>query len=114
MKKILGIALAFVAVLALATLAVAGEETKTVKLHGKLACAKCVLKMDDATECQNVLVVKGKEGAEPTYYYMVHNEVASEHGHFCKGEKAVIVTGTVEKKDGKMWLAATKIEKPEA
>ena len=114
MKKILGITLALVAVAALATLAVAEERTKIVKVEGKLACAHCTLKMADATECQDVLVVKGKEGAEPTYYYMVKNDVTEEFGHTCKGEKAVVVTGTLEEKDGKTWLAAVKMEKPEA
>ena len=85
-----------------------------MKVEGKLTCARCTLKVEGATECQNVLVVKGKKGAEPTYYYMVENEVTKEYGHFCKGEKAMIVTGTLEEKDGKTWLAATKVEKPEA
>ena len=67
MKRILGMTLAFVALAALATFAVAGEEMKTVEVKGKLACAKCTLKMADA-ECQSVLVVQGEEGAEPTYY----------------------------------------------
>jgi hypothetical protein len=114
MRKTLGMILAFVAVAALASFAFAEERTKIVKVEGKLACAHCTLKMADATECQDVLVVKGKEGAEPTYYYIVHNEVAKEFGHTCKGEKAVIVTGTLEEKDGKTWLAATKIEQPAA
>ena len=116
MKRILGITLALVAVAALATLAVAGdgERTKIVKVQGKLTCARCTLKMEGATECQNVLVVKGKEGGEPTYYYLAHNDVTKEYGHFCKGEKAMVVTGTLEEKDGKTWLHATKMGKPEA
>ena len=116
MKRILGITLALVAVAALATIAAAGEgeRTKIVKVQGKLACAKCTLEVEGATECQNVLVVKGEEGAEPTYYYMVNNDVTKEFGHFCKGEKAMVVTGTLEEKDGKTWLHATKLEKPEA
>jgi len=114
MKRVLGITLAFMAVAGLATFAVAGEHGKTVMLQGKIACAHCTLKLADATECQDVLVVKGEEGADPTYYYLVDNDVAKEFGHTCQGEKAVIVTGTLEEKDGKTWLAATKMEQPEA
>jgi len=114
MKRILGITLAFVALAALATFVVAGEGTKIVKVEGKLSCASCSLKMADASGCQDVLVVSGKEGAEPTYYYLVKNDVAKEFGHSCKDEKAVVVTGTLEEKDGKTWLAAVKMENPAA
>jgi hypothetical protein len=106
--------LAMVMVLAvlLTFTAVAGEKTKSVTLEGNIACAKCTLGMEGATDCQSVLVVKGKKDKEPMYYYLVKNDVTEEYGHVCQGEKAAIVTGDLMEKDGKMWLTATKMEKP--
>ncbi len=105
---------ALIALLALGTLAWAGDEASSVTVTGKIACAKCTLQMADATECQNVLVVAGKDGAEPTYYYLVKNEVSEEFGHVCKGDKAAVVTGTLAEKGGKSWITPTKMESPEA
>ncbi len=104
--------IAFVIVLAagLSLLAYAGEQAKTVTLKGNVACAHCTLKLAGVKECQDVLVVSG-EGAGQ--YYLVKNAVLEKFGHTCQGEKAALVTGTVTKKDGKMWLAATKMEKAE-
>ncbi len=99
-----GIALALVVGLAGTPAAV--EETT---LSGKIVCAKCTLKKADATECQDVLVVKG-DGDTTAEYYLVKNEVSEKFGHACSGEKAATVTGTVSEKDGKKWIAATKIE----
>ncbi len=101
---LLGIALALVVGLAASPAAV--EETT---LSGKVVCAKCTLKKADAKECQDVLVVKG-DGDAAVEYYIVKNEVAKEFGHTCTGEKPATVTGTVSEKDGKKWIAATKIE----
>jgi hypothetical protein len=105
--------LAMLTVLAvlLAFTAVAGEEAKPVTLHGKIACAMCVLKVDGAKECQSVLVVES-EGKEPMHYYLVKNEAAKEYAHTCGGAKEAVVTGMVAEKDGKMWITATKVEKP--
>jgi len=90
---------------ALAAPAFAGD--KEVSLEGNIACAKCTLKVEGQNECQTVLVVGDQ------YYYIVKNDVAEEFGHVCKGEKAAMVTGTVEEKDGKMWLTATKMTAPD-
>ncbi len=99
---------------ALAAVLLAGvpafAEHHEVTVEGKILCAKCTLKKDDATECQNVLVVDKKDGT--TEYYLVKNDVAEAFGHVCQGKKPAVVTGTVEEKDGKTWLTATKMDAP--
>jgi hypothetical protein len=102
--------LVFGLLLIFATAAAAGEETKTVMLTGKIACAKCKLDVADAKGCQPVLVVKSDADGEPSYYYLVDNDVSEKFGHACASAKAAMVTGTVVEKDNKMWLTASKIE----
>jgi hypothetical protein len=104
MKRMTTATLLLVAI-ALAVPAIAGEESVT--LEGKVICAKCTLKDEGLTQCQNVLVVKKDDMVEN--YYLVKNEANAEFGDVCTMEKQVRVTGTVSEKDGKMWLAATKI-----
>jgi hypothetical protein len=87
--------------------AVAGD---AITVEGKIVCAKCTLQKDDATECQNVLVVSGKDGDQE--YYLVANKVAEDFGHVCQGKKPAVVTGTVQEKDGKTWLTATEMKAP--
>jgi hypothetical protein len=84
--------------------------TEEVTMSGTIMCAKCSLKKEDAKECQDVLVVKDADG-KATHYYITKNESAKEAGHTCSGEAAATVTGTVSEKDGKMWIAASKIVK---
>jgi uncharacterized protein YgiB involved in biofilm formation len=99
------------AVLALvATFTFAGDDAKAVTVTGKIVCAKCTLQKADAKACQDVLVVD--ENGAKAEYYLVKNEVAEKYGHVCQGEKGAVVTGTVTEKDGKTWLAATKMEQP--
>jgi len=86
---------------------VAGDKDASVTLEGKVVCAKCGLQEAGREECQNVLVVKS--GDSPEHYYLTKNAVDEEFGPVCMKTKAVQVTGTVSEKDGKMWLAATKI-----
>lgn len=93
------------AVLFAFALAASAGDAKTVMLSGNIVCAKCTLKKADAKECQSVLVTK-EPAAE---YYLVKNEVEKK-AHVCSGEKPAMVTGTVEEKDGRMWLTASKIE----
>jgi len=99
---------ALAAVLLAGVPAFAGHHEVTVE--GKILCAKCTLEKDDATACQNVLVVDKKDGSAE--YYLVKNDVAEEFGHVCQGKKPAVVTGTVEEKDGKTWLTATKMDAP--
>lgn len=105
MKSLVRAALAAVVILGLA----AAASAETIVLKGKLACAHCTLKKAGVTSCQDVLVVAGKDGGPATDYWMVKNAVVDK-AHTCKGEKAVTVSGTVEEKDGKKWLTATKVE----
>jgi len=91
--------------------AYAGEEAEAVTLEGRLVCAHCTLKVEGVKSCQSVLQVAADEkDAEPTFYYIAKNDVSEELGMTCKGDKSAKITGTVAEKDGKKWLAATKIE----
>ena len=107
--KIVRLLMALAAVAGLATFSFAGD-AKDVTVTGKIVCAKCTLHAEDAKECQNVIVatVDGKE----TQYYLAKNKVSEEFGHVCKGEKAVVATGTIKEKDGKTWIEPTKMEQP--
>jgi hypothetical protein len=78
-----------------------------VTLEGKVVCAKCSLKEKGQADCQNVLVVE-REG-KTEHYYIAKNEVATKFGDVCQGTKPVRVTGEVEQKDGRHWIAATEI-----
>lgn len=106
MKTITMMGLAVFLVCGLAVPAAAAETTLT----GSVTCAKCTLKKADAAKCQDVLVVKGENGAT-TEYYLVKNEPADEAGHACAKEYQATVTGEVTEKDGKKWLTASQIQK---
>lgn len=108
MRTLSRVGLAVALVLAVVSLGVASEE-KEITVAGKIQCAKCTLKKDGAKECQGVLVVEGEQAGE---YYLTKNAVTEEFGHVCAGSKDAIVTGTLSEKDGKHWLAATKMEAP--
>jgi hypothetical protein len=60
-----------------------------------------------------VLLSPGADGAE-TQYWLVKNDVNKAFGDVCMAKRPVTVTGTVEEKDGKHWINASKIEKREA
>jgi uncharacterized protein DUF6370 len=106
MKTIAKLAVALALVVGFVSTAVA-DETVT----GKLTCAKCSLKKAD--QCQDVLITTDAAG-KTTEYYVEKNDVAKAYGHTCKGEKPATVTGAVSEKDGKMWIAATKMEAPKS
>jgi len=97
--------IALVFALALAVPALADEVFK-----GTLVCAQCALHKPDAHECQDVLLVDTGKG-EKTEYYITKNKIAQDSGEACTLEIPAVVTGTVEKKDGKLWLTPSKIEK---
>ncbi len=101
MKTLAKVGLALALVFGLMAVANAADETTVT---GKVVCAKCSLKKADATKCQNVLV------AGDTEYYVEMNDVAKKFGHVCQGEKAATVTGKVTEKDGKKWIAPSKME----
>jgi len=104
MKKLALLSLALVFALGLVAGAAAEEATVT----GKIMCAKCSLKKADAAKCQDVLVVK--DGDKVAEYYVEKNAVAEKFGHVCKDEKPAVVTGTVTEKDGKKWIAPSKMD----
>jgi hypothetical protein len=94
----------------------ADEKDKKITLKGEGLCAKCALK--ETNSCQNAVIVT-KDGEKKTYY-IVHDAVAKKaHGSlgFCRASKEepvkVKITGTCEKKDGKLVFTAEKIEKDE-
>lgn len=89
----------------------AEHHENSITVTGEIKCAMCTLKKADATECQNVLVVEGEPAAE---YYLVKNDVVEAYGHVCKGAKPATVTGTVQEKEGKMWLTAQEMKPPAA
>jgi len=101
MKTLAKVGLALALVLGLVAGANAADETT---LSGKVVCAKCTLKKADAAKCQDVLVANGAE------YYVEKNAVSEKFGHVCGGEKPATVTGTVTEKDGKKWIAPSKME----
>ena len=94
---------AVLAVVALAGLALAGDQAAPVTVEGKLLCAKCTLEEAGQEKCQSVVVAGDQK------YYLVKNAIAEKDGHVCKGEKAVKVTGVVSEKDGRKWIEATAI-----
>ena len=106
MKTIAKLVVALALVAGFVSTAVA-DETVT----GKLMCAKCSLKKAGQDKCQDVLITTDAAG-KTTEYYVEKNDVAKTFGHTCQGEKPATVTGAVSEKDGKKWIAATKMEAP--
>ncbi|MBI3263490.1 MAG: hypothetical protein HYZ58_10120 [Acidobacteria bacterium] len=98
--------LALLLIVAISSSGQAADKTFT----GKIVCAQCTLQKPDAHECQDVLVVTDSKGVA-TEYYVVKNDVAKAAGEACTAEVPATVTGSVSEKDGKKWIAATKIEK---
>jgi hypothetical protein len=105
MKNIAKVGLALALALGLAAAIQAGDETTVT---GKIMCAKCALKKADAEKCQDVLVSKGEDG-KVAEYYLEKTAALEAFGHVCEGEKTAIVTGTVSEKDGKTWIAPSKM-----
>ena len=106
MKTIAKLAVALALVAGITATAVADET-----ITGKLMCAKCSLKKAGQEQCQDVLVAADAAG-KTTEYYVEKNDVAKAFGHTCKGEKPAVVTGAVSEKDGKKWIAASKMDAP--
>jgi hypothetical protein len=95
------------AVAGLASRALA-EEAKAVTITGNMVCGKC--KLHETSSCQNVIQVE--KGGKTVNYYLAKNDVSdAQHEDVCHGDgKKMTATGTVEEKDGKMTLTATKLE----
>jgi len=99
--------------LALACCAVAGAADVSVTLEGNIVCAKCTLKVEGVDKCQTVLLVKNAAGAD-VQYWLARNAVAETYGEVCTDIKPVTVTGSIEEKDGRKWIVATKIDPRQA
>lgn len=85
-------------------------EGKEVTVTGDGVCAKCALK--ETATCQNA--IKVEESGKTVTYYLAANKVAKDyHKTVCAATVKTKATGTVEEKDGKKVLTATKIEKAE-
>jgi type 1 fimbria pilin len=107
MKMIIALAVALAVLPGSASLAPAGDETVT--LEGTVMCAKCTLKKEGASECQDVLVVKTAAGNAE--YYLEKNDVTASFGHACQATTSAKVTGTVTEKDDVSWITASAMEK---
>jgi hypothetical protein len=79
-----------------------------VTLTGEVQCAMCLLKKPDAKGCQAVLVVADK--GVKTEYYLAKNAASDRFGMACVKPRKAAATGTVTERDGKKWLAASKVE----
>jgi len=106
MRRSISIGLALVAMLAFVNFVKADDAATTLK--GTMTCAKCGL--HQASECQSVLQVK--DGDNTVTYYIADSDASKgTHDKVCKGSvENVTITGVVSDKDGKKWIAPTKIE----
>ncbi|HQR09013.1 MAG TPA: DUF6370 family protein [Gemmatales bacterium] len=85
---------------------VQADEKKDVTLKGEVACAKCILKKDG--DCQAVVIVK--DGDKEELYYF-DKDSQEKYGKDCCSEKKMAkVTATMTEKDGKKWIAVTRVE----
>ena len=90
---------------------VAAEGGKEITITGDGLCAKCALK--ETKTCQNAVIVE-KDGKKTTYYLEKNQFFKDAHTKLglCTASKdapvKVTVTGTCEKKDGKLVLTPTK------
>ena len=85
------------------------HKSDEVTMTGMMVCGKC--KLHITPECQNVLQVTDQNG-NTVNYFLAQNDVSKAfHDNICQndGEKT-IVTGTVEEKDGKEMMTASKID----
>ena len=83
-----------------------GQEKKEITVTGDVVCGHCTLKAVD----QCTVAIRAEDGN----YLLVKNDESDKF--FDKRDKGVKakVTGTVEEKDGKKWITATKIEAVES
>jgi hypothetical protein len=106
MKKSSQLFSLFAAVL-FATGGLFGADAKEVTVTGDGACAMCVL--HETADCQTAITTT--ENGQKVVYYLADNDVGkSFHKNVCKASAKVTATGTVEVKDGKNILTASKIE----
>ena len=83
------------------------QAAKTMTITGEGKCGKCSLK--ETAKCQNVIEVT--ENGTTTKYYINDDKVAKDyHKTICTKTVKTTATGTVEEKDGKKVMTASKIE----
>ena len=103
MKNIITMIAAVVAASILTTSANAAEKT----LKGEGLCAKCELK--ETPKCQSAIRVE--EDGKKVVYYLEDNDVSKAfHKKVCTSVIKVVAKGKVTEKDGKHWIAVTKID----
>jgi hypothetical protein len=106
MKKSSLFASLFVGLL-IATGGLLAADAKEVTVTGEGACAKC--SMHETEDCQTAITTT--ENGQKVVYYLADNAVSENfHKNVCKAPAKVTATGTVEMKDGKNILTASKIE----
>ncbi|GBD37492.1 hypothetical protein HRbin36_02626 [bacterium HR36] len=101
--RLLGVALAAVALILVVNLVHAQD--KQVTLKGKITCARCELKQANA--CATVIVVK--EGGKEVVYYFDKESHKKHHGEICKEGKEGEVTGTVSKEGDRLVIKVSKV-----
>jgi hypothetical protein len=109
-KSILFLALAAGLLLAVSTSSLLAVDAagKEVTVTGSMVCGKC--KLHEAKSCQSVIQVE-KDGQTVNYYLAQNDTAKGCHKDICGGNaEKVTATGTVEEKDGKQILTASKIE----
>lgn len=93
-------------VFALALVFGVAADDKEVTIKGAVCCAKCELKKENS--CNAVVIVK--DGDKEEIYYF-DSDSQKKYGEECCSEKKMAkVTGTTSEKDGKKWIAVTKVE----
>ena len=109
MMRIARLATAGLALFVIVGLAI-GQEKKEKVVDGKIACAKCELKVAGQTKCATTVTVK-EGGKDVVYYFDAETNKMFPHSKYCKGTADAKVTITkTEEKDGKKYATITKIE----
>jgi hypothetical protein len=101
--RLLGAALAILALVAVVGLAQAQD--KEVTLKGKITCARCELKK--AKACETVIVVK--EGNKEVVYHFDKASHKKYHGEICQEGKEGEVTGTLTKEGDRQVIKVSKV-----
>lgn len=106
MKAVLSTFVAVAMVFALVA-GITAADDKEVTLKGNITCAKCELKVEK--KCATVIVVKGKDDKDVTYYFDTDSDKKYHKGICSEGKKGTVV-GTVEEKDKKMIVTVKKLD----
>jgi hypothetical protein len=84
-----------------------GVDDKEVTIKGQVICAKCGLNVEK--KCATVAAEK-KDGKDVLYYFDAESNKKFPHKDYCQEAKDASITGVVSEKDGKKWIAVTKID----